>query len=153
MTCNQMHLEMERIERMWAWMCGGVLVLCVWVYVAFGVIGIHIFQLSSFVQSPIPSMIAVHQFQYFNIYRKMRFGKKHSARTRSHIFYRKTNYNKILQVVKWKMKNVKMKMSRNGAMTRRMSGKKILFIDGKNKVELFIRNLCNLLFSFLIIRF
>lgn len=73
-----------------------------------------------------------------SIYRKMRFGKNTAPaldHTHIHVFYHKTNYNKILQVVKWKMKNVKMKMSRNGAMTRRMSGKKILYIDGKNKVD------------------
>lgn len=103
-----MHLEMERIERMWAWMCGGVWVSVytyTWVYVAFGVIGIHIFQLSSFVQSPIPSMIAVHQFQYFNI-SKDAFRKKHSTRTRSHSHTRFLSQNKLQQnSASCKMKN------------------------------------------------
>lgn len=47
-------------------------------------------------------------------------------RKRTHIFYYKTNYDKILQVVKWKMKNVKMKMSRNSVMTKgRVIGKQM----------------------------
>lgn len=74
-------------------------------------------------------------------------------RKRTHIFYYKTNYDKILQVVKWKMKNVKMKMSRNSVMTKgRVIGKR-REKEHRIKYTLHIRNLCNLLFSFLIIRF